>query len=434
MCDPVARNQAAQQHWPHGMAFEAEHEQLLAQGWPFMRVGTAPAGAPSTIASVDALLAAATSSLDGPRLRYADALWWAEAKLGTAALLDRVLTHLERLKKVDWAYGNLNNGLLTVLFVLETLFLRAPRKAAEVGAARLRALHAKRPKDGECPYVAWRIQIILEGAPAFLKLAEEFQSQESFLVLGEPVILARLAHKFASGQRVEPQLLRVGGPGVLTPALINPMRRHWPARQIELCTTFAPVKHPVIVELMACMVGSRAANGLPEAWLAEHAAFARPELLRLIAGKHPQSAALQSLAGNAVSKASAKGKASATTKGKTRTTTKGKASATSAPARAKRLLTEKQLDVAVGKVLTTLKSAMKRAKKDQTLEKRAIVTAVHRIIELRADAGHSSPTDSMGHVLGVDGWGDHEPPLQDLGGQKRDVTRWINWAVQASET
>ncbi len=461
-CDAKVRDALRKKHWPKGMGFLPEHDDLLARGWPhlallidgdprdkraadtafkFIDAITSPFAitwpraasiaflhafatgerqrapmeqalcnqAPITVPVADTILGNARESLDFYSFHWRSACFLLEAHLGAEVMADRVLSLLEKLGKSGWFFGNMHQSLLEVVFALELFILRSSPKSAAQSCARLRALYAKRPKDPEeSVLVAERLAFTLEGTSAFERSREAFPYSVPFLTVDEKFVPKYLDHEYASWL-LDPQLLAIAGPSIASPKAIAGMRHGASWKQVERTVVFGIIRHPVVVEIFATLVGSKSAKGKPEEWIAMHLEYARPVLQKLIAARHPQAAALKKLlaaGSNATRVARRKAKASKT-------------------------LTSKQLDAGVERVFKKVIAAITKvrgdAKKEATLWKQAAT----EVTELRAAAGDPMPDERLGHLFGADGWGNAKPPFKTLKATHEEIDRWLE-AIQSA--
>lgn len=469
-CDRALRDSMARGHWPGGMAFDAQHEELLARGWPHLCLlvdgdprdrkpdkeawkvlsaidppitvhwprdmarryvhAVAAAGMrrpaekgterfAAALARTDdpgleqaqAVVRGSVATLSGYSFHWRNALFLLECFVGSEAMAEVVVQQLEALTPEQWAFDNLHNRFFETLFALECFLLRSDRATAGALAARVRATYDRRPPDAAQPLTAWRLAITLEGTPAYVAHEKAYAYNLPLLTIDEAFIPVYLEHEYASWL-LDPQLLRVAGPGIVAPRMLTPMRRDGGYKQVERAVVFAPVRHAVIVELMAGMVGSKGAKGLPEAWLAAHLDFARPTLQRLVADGHPQASALGALAGGDAPAAATRAKKAA----------KG------------RKLTDAQLDAAVGKLFARIVADVRKVRGDAEAEARVWTEATHALVELRVAAGDAYPTERVGHAFGVDGWGVHEAPILALAASQDEMDRWFSAIDAASDT
>jgi hypothetical protein len=443
------RDRVAAKHWPDGMAFDAEHEDLLRRGWPDLRIldddleanGRASAAAkkaldaldpprvvrwprevarlfvhgfaaryqphkkqklPATAAPIDeAVLGGVLERMGGLGYDFLmrDSLLLCEAFLGPETCAERALAAIEGFephaasdRPALWA--------LVVVSCLEQFLLRADDPARVADAEDRLRRQAERLAGTT---LGSRLAITLDGASAHREHKSRFHYNVSFLTIDEAYFAEYLAHEYADWLYT-PQLARVAGPALAPKKLAERARRDPAWKQAERCVAYGCIRHAFVVELMAGMLGSKGAAGMPEAWLAAHLGFARPTLEQLLATRHPQAAAIAALLGQ--------GPAAAPPK----------------------KVTSRQLDAIVKRAFAALSKELPAARGDRAREAAAIRRCVHAIMEGRAARGDIMPEAHVGHILMVDGWGKLAPPLQELGGTQQDFERWGELITDATRS
>jgi predicted DNA-binding WGR domain protein len=440
-CDRERRVQMAKKHWPRGAAFGDAEEALLRSGWPRLRVlvdghpgDKKPAAFAQKViddidpvvpvywpraASVrylralvapdakDAAARAETTPVDvaladriipGTALctypfRYDDGLFLLEAHLGAEVMAERVLGYLETVPAKLWKEANLNFNPVRSIHALECFILRSDKKSAEESCRRLKALAKARPARGS---FGWRLAMTVAGTPAVRANLDNFTYDHPFLTVDAEYVAEYLRHEYAAW-RLDPQHLFLFGDGVVPRGELPKMRSGPSWKLVRRVVELGILRSEVVVEIMAHMVGSRAAKGKPEEWLAAHAEFARPTLGRLVAAGGAVGDALAALAGPSA------------------------AGAKKPP----RMLSGGELDRRMGALFKEAVAAVKKVRGDAAAEHRAWAKAALDAAELRAGAGDIAPDEKLGHIFGVDGWGKFDPPFQTLGASEAETDRWF---------
>lgn len=417
------RDALAKEHWPEGMAFDAEHEELLRRGWPdirllgpdepkpasvatkhlsaldptrfvrwprdaarlYVRGFASGLGGPRTQAKIDAKDAGDVDGavLDGVLSRMGglgyvflmrDALLLAEAFVGSPAAAERTIAALEGFSPQP-ANDRPSLWAIVVVGCLELFVLRADDATLHDDVERrLRALAAKHAGT----LFGDRCRLTVEGAGVYPTLKDRFHYDVQHLLVDAASIDAYLAHEYGDWLYT-PQIARVFGPGRAPAKLASAAKRQPAWKQEERCVAFGPIRHPFVGALMSGMVGSKGAKGLPEGWLAAH-----PELAP--SGIEP---------------------------------------ATIAPAKKKvRRPSAKAVDRTVRAALSALFEAMTTARGDDAAERSAITACVHAIIEVRAASGEVLPEAHVGHILMLDGWSGERAPLGGIAASEAELSRW----------
>jgi len=360
--------------------------------------------APVTVEVADRIIAQTVRSIDRYPFHLQQALFLLECHLGPEVLGDRIAAALEGFGKRDWRYGNLHARIVQTVFSLECCLLRSERSAAEALFERVRRAWEARPPDEGYPSAALRLRLTLEGSQG----AETHWYgvyNMPFLTVDEALARHRLEHEYV-GWLVDPQYLRCFGPDIVPPRAFEGLRRNPAWKQQIDVEVYGVIRHPVAVRWMVAMLGSRAARGLPEGWLLAHMDLARPILEKLARLPSPHSAIIEALlAGDAAAVRKARS-AKPPSAGQVRKEVKG--------------------------IFDALYKALKAGRGQADVERDAITTAVHGLIEVKAATGDPLPEAHIGHALGVDGWGKFEAPLQRLDATEEELTRWFDLIDAAS--
>ena len=96
-------------------------------------------------------------------------------------------------------------------------------------------------------------------------------------------------------------------------------------------------------------------------------------------------------------------------------------------------ITDAALDRLARARIKQLVADVEAARGNVKAEEKLWVAAVHALIELRAAAGNPCPSELLGHILGVDGWGPKDPPAFDmLGAGDDERERWFDYIEVAT--
>jgi hypothetical protein len=214
-----------------------------------------------------------------------------EALTSTDAVLDAIVSGLERLPKERWQ-GDNDGGPPLIAYLAGFLLLRSPKRAAFT--ERLEEVYAATVKEGidEGEHtIRGGLDLALHGNAGAARALARSHWQYWYYYLNvddADVHLERLANYAKSEWVPEARILYLAGEKLL-PVYTSKKALRQGKRLPHILGDFGMLEHEGIVDLMVDMIGVKGAGDAPQNYFRENAAYARPRLEKLARGSGPMA-------------------------------------------------------------------------------------------------------------------------------------------------